>query len=48
MAGTTEKQSMLLVVDLSVSNLCHSRQCQLVFMASQPLFNWQRSFREWK
>jgi hypothetical protein len=30
MAGTTEKQTLLLVVVPSVSNLCHSKQCQFV------------------
>jgi len=30
MAGTTEKQTLLLVVDPSVSNLCRSKQCQFV------------------
>lgn len=30
MAGITEKQTLLFVVDPSVSNLCHSKQCQFV------------------
>jgi hypothetical protein len=30
MAGITEKQTLLLVVDPSVSNLCHSKQCKFV------------------
>ena len=30
MAGTTEKQTLLLVVDPSVSSLCHSKHYQFV------------------
>jgi hypothetical protein len=30
MAGITEKQALMLVVDPSVSNLCHSKKCQIV------------------